>query len=163
MPLTRRTRSGGAEAASNSLAHLFHPSSAEPPSLLPLVEEVVLLGRGGGGYECTDEASENEAAEDESWNFELDEPPPPPGNRGILAVLRSPMVVRSEKEEAVARGDPEDEAKEESEVRLMRDCEGPPTGDGGEWDREEAETADPRRRMSITSDGGLVEAWEMLD
>lgn len=68
------------------------------------------------------------------------------------------MVVRSEKEEAVARGDPEDEAKEESELRLMRDCEGAPTGEGGEWEREEAETADPRRRMSITSEGGLVEA-----
>lgn len=54
LPL-RRIRSGGAEAASISLAQFFHPSKPVPSNKLPLadfvdfVEEVVVLGRGGGG------------------------------------------------------------------------------------------------------------------
>lgn len=39
----------------------------------------------------------------------------------MLAVLRSPMVVRSEKEEAVASGEPDEEANEESELRFTRE------------------------------------------
>lgn len=71
-----------------------------------------------------EDASEIDAAEEESALMRYDDvdgailpAPPPCGNSGIEAVLRSPIVVPLENSEALARGDPVDDAKDERECR----------------------------------------------
>lgn len=77
-------------------------------------------------------------------------PAGPCGSKGMDAVLRSPIVVPFENNDALASGDPDDEANEERDARYRAVL----VGEGDvDMDIDEADTADPRRRGSNSGMG----------